>query len=78
MRIFLFLCSAGSERVVCGTFTFSRTLLLLLLLLLLLILIIIIIIIIIFLLLVLVRTLLGEWFLIPWRGEVGVVTFHMT
>jgi hypothetical protein len=29
---FLFLCSADSERVVCGTFTFSRTLLLLLLL----------------------------------------------
>jgi len=25
---FLFLCSADSERVVCGTFTFSRTLLL--------------------------------------------------
>jgi len=58
------------ELCVYGTFTFSRSLSrLLLLLLLLLLLHHIIIIIIIFLLQMLVRTMLGDWFLIPWSGR---------
>jgi len=64
---FRFFCFAGSGRVLCDTFTFSRSLRFLLLLLLLLLLRLLIII--IFLLLMLVRTLLGDWFLIPWMGR---------